>query len=552
MKIGNMKKIYSWVNDVARPNCDGKFGGVGWYRIINPLEKIGALVERKGALLSKSDAFEMKAKGDVWWMSPMGNPEALALLHTNSKITGAKIVLDIDDHPFAVDPKHPQYQYHKEQETILRFQIEHCDHLVVSTEPLKSLLSPLNPNVSVCPNGIDLSIWNVKRKKRTDGKIRLGWIGSSSHIADIPVVEKVIPELLEEYPNLEFHHAGMALFDEINKNEIAHKGTKGYEEYPQFLADLDLDIAIAPLKDTPFNRCKTNIKWLEHSMLKVPMVLSDVYPYKSVERGKTGFLANSQAQWKRYLKLLIEDESKRKEIGENAYNEVVKNWNIENFLPLYEEVYEKVRPKNITVYTSLVGKYDTISKRRYNAEQIAFTDQKSDVWKVEEPCDKFIDPSRNSRIQKILPHLYISTEYSLYMDANIELLVDPQQLVDEWLKDKDIAVFKHCGRDCIYEEAEAILYYKKETEKAIGEQVKDYVLRGIPQNAGLAECGVILRRHTPEIERMNEKWWAQYCRYSRRDQMSFPIAFDLKKVNLIEGSAHTHPYFKVKNHLCTS
>jgi len=147
-----------------------------------------------------------------------------------------------------------------------------------------------------------------------------------------------------------------------------------------------------------------------------------------------------------------------------------------------------------------------------------------------------------------MPHKYIKSEYSIYLDANIELLVPPQQLVDEFLKDKDIAVFKHAGRDDVYQERDAIIHYGKEEPGILFEQTNDYAEKGIQDHSGLCECGVIIRRHTPRVNEMNEKWWAEYCRYGVRDQMSFPIAFDLKEVNQIESSAWKHPYFRMRNH----
>lgn len=540
----------AWTNDWARPNCEGKYGATGWYRIINPLTKLGAEVEKGKYLFSRESAPEMRKRGSVWIMKPVGDPVAYAIIRSNAQVTGAKLVVDIDDDPFATDPNHPQYQYHKDHEDRMRMQLENAHHVIVSTEPLKTSLEKYNENITVIPNGIDINIWKVKPKKHKN--IRIGWLGSASHLVDIPIIKDVIPHILKKYPNVEFHHAGMALFDATDKQEFAHKGTKGYEDYPQFVADLGLDIAIAPLKDTHFNRCKSNIKWLEHSMLKTPMVLSDVYPYSmSVKHGKTGYLAKTTGQWIKHLSNLIESKELRKKIGTQAYKEVVEKYNVENFLPQYQTIIDKLKYHPVTLYTALTGKYDKLSTISYNASQIAFSDQKSTVWNILPPYTKFTDQSRNSRAQKILAHLFLDCEYSIYLDANIDLLIDPEQLVKEWLKDKDIAVFKHAGRDCIYEEADAIAYYQKETPEALKEQVVAYAKRGWLEHKGLAECGVIVRRHTPEVAQMNEKWWAEYCRYSKRDQMSFPLAFPLEKVHLVEGSAHTHPYFSYRNHICT-
>jgi glycosyltransferase involved in cell wall biosynthesis len=544
-------KVHAWINDWGRPGCEGKYGGIGWYRIINPLEKIGADVERGEYGIGKAEAaFKMKERGDIWVCKQMGNLEAVMLALTGAKFTGAKLVLDLDDDPFSVDPNHPQYQYHKNHEEMVKMQIEQADHLIVTTEPLRQVCQELNPKITIIPNAIDRKIWKFKKKKRNDGRIRLGWVGSASHLADREVIEDAIHQIMKKYPQVDFYHAGMAVVDGQDNREFSFKGTKGYEEYPAFLNSLDLDIAIAPIKDTQFNRCKSNIKWLEHSMLKTPMVLSDVYPYStSITHGKDGYLAKGTAQWVKYLSWLIENPEKRKEIAENAYKKVNKEWIIENYLPKYQELFQKLMPKNITVYTSIIGDYDKLSEKEIqDANMVAFTDQKSEVWETQKIYDKFTDNTRNSRIQKIMPHLFFDSEYSIYLDGNIELLVPAQKLIDEFLKDKDIAVFKHCGRDDIYQEAVAIAGYKKDTVQNVTEQVKAYAKRGIKEHSGLCECGVIIRRHTPRINDLNEKWWAEYCRFSRRDQMSFPIAFPLEEVNQINSSVYKHPYFKYKNH----
>jgi glycosyltransferase involved in cell wall biosynthesis len=551
MKKQNKYKVFAWTNDWGRPGCEGKFGGIGWYRTINPLEKLGADVERgKYTIGALEAAVGMKERGDIWYFKQMGSLEAIMMVLTAAKFTGARLILDIDDDPFTVDPGHPDYQYHKNHEELMKLQIENADHVVVSSEPLKQVLSQYNSKMTVIPNAIDPDIWKLRKKKRNDGKIRLGWCGSASHLADREVVQDAILEILDKYPNVEFHHAGMSMVYDADKREFSHPGTKGYAEYPKFLNNLDLDIAIAPLKDTRFNQGKSNIKWLEHSMLKTPMVLSDVYPYSTtVEHGKTGYLAKSKNQWVKYLSYLIENEEKRKEIGLNAYNEVKKNWLIEKQLPKYESLFKKILPKDITVYTSIIGGFDKLIEPKIeNAEFIAYTDQKSDKWKVIKPYDKFKDDRRNSRIQKIMPHLFIDTKYSIYLDGNIELLVEPQILIDEFLKDKDIAAFKHCGRDDIYQEADAIFSFGKETKENLAEQIKSYSKQGVKVHGGLCECGVLIRRHTPEVNQMNEKWWAEYCRYSCRDQMSFTKAFPIEKIYQIEGSAHNHKYFKFNNH----
>lgn len=551
----NKYNVLGISTDWGRPNCDGKYGGVGWYRIINPLEKLGADVIKSTFFVNgPQTALEMRERGEIWVTKPMDSPNVIMELFADRDFTGAKIVLDLDDDPFNLNPKHPMYEEFKAKDPIYRMFIRSADHIICSTDYIKDVVKDINPKITVIPNAIDPEIWKVKGKKRNDGKIRIGWFGSSSHIADFDILEGFMREILEKYPQVEFHLAGFSFENIGDKNSrvFNYAGTKGYEDYPQFVADMDLDIALAPLHDTQFNRCKSNIKWLEHSMLETPMVLSDVTPYKEVVKNyKTGYLAKNKAQWVKYLSWLIENPEKRKEIGKAAKKAVMKDWLVEKQLPKYEKLFKTLQKKNITVYKSVTGGFDKLEDHLedFTANYVAFTDQQSDTWDCKKPYDKFKNDRRNSRIQKIMPHLFVDAEYSIYLDGNINLKVPAQQMIDTYLKDKDVAVIRHIGRDCVYQEAESCQQLEKGDPLELAEQIKEYARKGWKEHAGLAECGVIIRRHTPEVERWNEKWWAQYCRFSERDQLSFPVSFPFEKLELIEQSYWRHPFLTSTNHL---
>lgn len=548
-----MPKVLGIYTDWNRPGGKEGYGAIGWYRVKNALEKLGHETVGKISIGTPQMALDLKAKGDIWFWKPVDNEGMNVLLDTARVFTGARMVLDIDDEPFEINKDHPIYDEIVEKSRRVKRMIEISDHIVVSTENLKRSLAHFGKRITVIPNAIDPKIWEVKNpKKRTDGKIRIGWIGSASHIADTKVINSAFDEILKKYENVEIHLCGFVDSNSFRGDrEFHHIGTSGYDEFPQFLADLDLDIAVAPLIDSKFNRAKSNIKWLEHSMLEIPMVLSNIPPYSEcVEKNVTGFLANGKGQWVQYLSKLIEDKELRKKIGKAAKKEVLEKYTIEKQLPKYEALFDMLEEKDITVYTSVTGDKDTLMEDQCikGANFVAFTDKKSETWEVRKPYSHFKDDRRNSRIAKIMPHLFFNSKYSVYLDGNITLKVPAQKLIDEFLKDKDIAVFRHVGRDCVYEEAQACMSLGKGDKYELAEQVRDYAKLGHKEHAGLCECGVIIRRHTPRIAELNEKWWAQYCRYSDRDQISFPLAFPLEEVNQIEGSAWRHPYFTFYAH----
>jgi hypothetical protein len=166
----------------------------------------------------------------------------------------------------------------------------------------------------------------------------------------------------------------------------------------------------------------------------------------------------------------------------------------------------------------------------------------------------FISPTMNAKIYKVLPHKFFHSDISIWIDGNFFLTVDKEK-VAELLGDNDIAVFKHASRTNIYEEVEAIKHYYPRLTELVEEQGRIYKEMGVPDTLPLAECPVLIRRHNPIMEAFNEAWWAEICRFSPRDQLSFPVVvanFPALKIKYVdnEGGVYTHPYFKRIDHKC--
>lgn len=150
--------------------------------------------------------------------------------------------------------------------------------------------------------------------------------------------------------------------------------------------------------------------------------------------------------------------------------------------------------------------------------------------------DKFIDPRRNSRVPKILAHKFVDTEYSVYLDGNCSLLKKPEILIERYLKDHDLAVFKHPKRDCIYDEAITCAKSGLDDPETIIKHVSAYEKQGYARQKGLCECMMILRRHTKKVEEFNNAWFSEWATGSVRDQISFMYAVDRVgiRVNIID------------------
>ncbi len=198
----------------------------------------------------------------------------------------------------------------------------------------------------------------------------------------------------------------------------------------------------------------------------------------------------------------------------------------------------------VTVITSITGAKDTLTTKQPKGNYVCYSDVDIDskVWEIRKAPNLFMEPRRNSRIPKMLSHLYTETEYSIWIDGNVTLGVPPEELVKRYLVDNDIAVFKHMKRDCLYDEAIRCATGKLDDPEVIIEQVKRYEDAGYAKNKGLYECGVILRRHSAKVIEFNNYWWAEYCRGSMRDQISFPYVADKVglRINKLEAPWYLH------------
>jgi tetratricopeptide (TPR) repeat protein len=89
------------------------------------------------------------------------------------------------------------------------------------------------------------------------------------------------------------------------------------DAYYDFLAGLD--VGIAPLEDTGFNRCRSDVKFLEYAFSSVTAVMKRLAPYEgTIEHGVTGFLFDDSNELVAILDDLVSDGAKRRVVAERA------------------------------------------------------------------------------------------------------------------------------------------------------------------------------------------------------------------------------------------
>lgn len=163
-------------------------------------------------------------------------------------------------------------------------------------------------------------------------------------------------------------------------------------------------------------------------------------------------------------------------------------------------------------------------------------------------------PRMEAKWYKLLPHRCLpDADRTLWIDAN-ERILDPAavELALGCVGNAGIALHKHPGRLCIYDEADASLRVaKKYDDQPIAAQVEHYRSEGHPQNWGLWACGTIARVRSDRLDAVMDAWWEENLAWSYQDQLSFPVV--MRRSGLRPGefphNQLSSPWFEIGRHV---
>jgi hypothetical protein len=227
---------------------------------------------------------------------------------------------------------------------------------------------------------------------------------------------------------------------------------------------------------------------------------------------------------------------------------------------------------SIIVYTCCLGGFDTIRPPlaiEPGVRYICFTDvpvlPDCPPWEFrpahliqeyEEPMfgtngHLGADLARSSRVPKILPHLILpECDYSIWHDSNFQLAKLPTDIIGELLRFDDWAAHKHPARDCIYAEADILLKENIGTRSLVESEIATLRSLGYPEHNGLWANGMLVRRHSPAVAKLNESWWGLFSAGCERDQISFPVALHRSgiSINTIQNDVFRSPYMQFRWH----
>lgn len=312
------------------------------------------------------------------------------------KALGIRVVVDTDDY-WQLDTHHHNYKTFSELKigSHIIAALRNADLVTVPTTIIADELKNIGvKNVLVLPNAIDPKEDQFTAKPTESEILRFGWLGGSSHLYDVELL-KNIPYQGQPFQFVlcGFDTRGVVTEKNPETGEVTQRPinpletvwfnyevfvTEGYEvikDDKQYMEHLfkfkdepfddakkpyrriftrpvqlyakgynEFDVALAPLKDTKFNRYKSQLKVIEAGFLNKALIASNYGPYKiDLVHGKNALLVEpnkNHKQWQKYVSQLVKNPNQVQDLAA-ALNETVRDkYNIHNINKTRSDAYK--------------------------------------------------------------------------------------------------------------------------------------------------------------------------------------------------------------------
>ena len=304
---------------------------------------------------------------------------------------GIVTVCDIDDYwlPTKEHPIHSVIKLHNIDKKIIE-NLKVAKYVTTTTTLYADVIRKFNKNVFVFPNAVNPNDPQFQEKTLPSDKVRVGWLGGSSHLHDLMLLDKSFASLSKHRSKLQFVLCGFdtrGVVTEINAetNEQKRRNIKPEEtvwatyekiftqnysiidlDYKNFLLKFaqetyegeenqsylrvwtkpvtsyaknysKFDISLAPIKNHVFNLMKSQLKVIEAGFYKKAIIASNLGPYTIDLKhavNKNGFGSGNA---------LLVDESNNKHDWGKYIEKLMKNPNL--ITDLGESLYDTVKDK---------------------------------------------------------------------------------------------------------------------------------------------------------------------------------------------------------------
>lgn len=265
-------------------------------------------------------------------------------------MAGKQVIIDFDDDFFAIPKHNPAFGYtgagHPTYLNTLKNVISSPEIIMTYASP--ELITRYRRDGIIIPNCWDEenTAWQLPKRTKP-GRVTVGFSGTTTHREDFKLVEPVLKRLFAEYDNLDLvvslDDYIYSLFLYVPEERKTYLPGVPYADYPEIYSWID--ILVVPLRDTFFNRAKSDIKLVECGASHTAYVASDMPVYR--DWGEGGYVAKTEQEWEQALRKLIEDAKLRTSMAEAGYQKALTRTSklyTDKWLAVIEEVLKNENP----------------------------------------------------------------------------------------------------------------------------------------------------------------------------------------------------------------
>jgi hypothetical protein len=212
------------------------------------------------------------------------------------KDLGLKIWVDLDDWK-NVPREHVMYNSYTDSFDELSFKkmLMLADVITVTNWRIASKYTGEYPfvaeKIDIIPNAINDLVYSFKPFSKEK---RIVYRGGQNHVYDIKIYQDAIRQVLVDNPDWQFFSIGQDIRRLKSLPNYQYLGRFELHTYFGLICGLNPSIFVVPLKDNDFNRCKSNISWLEGTLSGAACLCpeyfkdTDSVQYDSVDSFKHG------------------------------------------------------------------------------------------------------------------------------------------------------------------------------------------------------------------------------------------------------------------------
>ena len=281
--------------------------------------------------------------------------EVFRLIHQRRQL-GRPSLCEVNDYLPDVQAWNPAHASWSDRRALFCFDqlIRKCDGTQVTTEALGQRLADRARRIAVLPNQLEelppLRAFPAPAPPSAERPLVIGWGGSFGHREDLRSIAPALIAWLQRQQHVRFElMSDPVLAEPFAALDADRFGFLMAGTLPQYLDWLEgLDIGLAPLLPTEFNRCRSDVKFLEYASRSLVPVLQNLDPYRHLAGSGAALLFDDPDDLIRQLDRLVAEPALRQTIASTAHALVASERRLAQHAParlaIYRDLAQRTRP----------------------------------------------------------------------------------------------------------------------------------------------------------------------------------------------------------------